>query len=229
MTYEIKGNNLPVVICNLKENEKMITEKGSMCWMSPNIVMKTNTGGGIGKAISKMFSGESIFQNVFTSKDSSGLIAFASSFPGAIKAIEIKKGNELIVQKSSFLASEENVELSIHFQKKIGAGFFGGEGFIMQKLSGEGTAFIEIDGSEVEYELEKNQSIVIDTGYLVAMDSSCEIEIKAVVGIKNMLLGGDGIFNTIVTGPGKVILQTLPITKLASSIQPFLQIQGAEN
>ena len=151
MNYEIKGGNFPIVVCNLKKGEKMITEKGSMVWMSPAIQMET-TGGGVGKMFSKAFSGESIFQNIYTAQ-ADAMITFGSSFPGRVVPVEIAPGKELIAQKSAFLASEIGVELSIHFNKKIGAGFFGGEGFIMQRLSGHGTAFIEIDGDLVQYEL----------------------------------------------------------------------------
>ncbi len=221
MQYKIQGEPLPVVICTLKAGEKMITEKGSMSWMSPNMKMETTTNGGLGKALGRMFSGESLFQNIYTSEGGEGMIAFASSFPGSIRAIEITPSKGIIVQKSAFLASEAGVNLSVHFQKKIGSGFFGGEGFIMQKLSGHGTAFIEIDGYVVEYELSAGQSIVIDSGYLAAMSESCKMEIQTVAGLKNKVFGGEGFFNTVVTGPGKVMLQTMPISSVASTLRPY--------
>ena len=222
MKYEIKGGNLPVVICHLEAGEKMITEKGSMSWMSPNMEMDTNTGGGFGKALGRMFSGESMFQNTYTAKGGEGMIAFASSFPGSIVPFEIAPGKELIVQKSGFQASESTVELSVHMQKKLGAGFFGGEGFIMQKLSGNGVAFVEFDGAVIEYDLEPGQSMVLDTGYLAAMESSCKMEIQQVAGLKNKLLGGEGFFNTLVSGPGKVWIQTMPINNVAGAIRPYI-------
>lgn len=151
-----------------------------------------------------------------------GLIAFASSFPGAIKALEITPSNPVIVQKSAFLAAEEGVELSVAFQKKLGAGFFGGEGFIMQRLSGSGTAFIEIDGFAVEYTLGAGESMIVDTGYLAAMDSTCTMEIVSVKGAKNVFLGGEGLFNTVIKGPGKIMLQTMPICSTANSIAPYI-------
>lgn len=221
MQYEIICGQLPAVSCRLSAGETMITEKGSMCWMTPNMKMETSTNGGIGKALGRMFSGESIFQNRYTAMGADGEITFASSFPGSIMAIEINPGNEIIVQKSAFLASETSVELSMFFQKKFGAGLFGGEGFIMQKLSGSGIAFVEIDGHAVEYELAAGQQMVIDTGYLAVMSSSCSMDIKAVPGVKNMLLGGEGIFNTVITGPGKIVLQTMPISAIAASISPY--------
>ena len=219
MNYEIKGGNFPIVVCNLKKGEKMITEKGSMVWMSPAIQMET-TGGGVGKMFSKAFSGESIFQNIYTAQ-ADAMITFGSSFPGRVVPVEIAPGKELIAQKSAFLASEIGVELSIHFNK-IGAGFFGGEGFIMQRLSGHGTAFIEIDGDLVQYELKPGQKIIVDTGNVAAFDSTVSIDIQKVPGVKNILFGGEGLFHTVLTGPGKIWLQTMPIVNVANSIRPYI-------
>lgn len=221
MKYDIVGTPLPVVICTLAPGEKMITEKGAMSWMTPNMQMETSSGG-IGKAFSKMFSGESMFQNIYTAVGGEGMIAFASSFPGAIIPFDITPGNDMIVQKSGFLASEPGVELSIHFQKRLGAGFFGGEGFIMQRLSGQGTAFVEVDGSVVNYNLAPGQQMVIDTGYLVAMDASVHMDIQQVAGLKNKLLGGEGFFNTVVTGPGRIWLQTMPISQVAGVVAGYI-------
>ena len=217
MQYEIKGDQLPVVVCTLNPGESMITERGAMSWMTSNMKMETKAGG-VGKAIGRMFSGESIFQNKYTAEGSQGLIAFASSFPGEIRALQIAPGQSIIAQKSAFLAAEPGVELSIHFKKKLGAGFFGGEGFIMQKLSGSGTAFVEIDGSVVEYQLAAGQTMLLDTGYLAMMDETVSMDIEMVKGVKNILLGGEGMFNTKVTGPGRVWIQTMPISAVASII-----------
>ena len=221
MRYNITGEPMPVVICDVEANESMITEKGSMVWMSPNMNMETSAGG-IGKAFGRMFSGESMFQNVYTAKGGPGMIAFASSFPGSIRAVDIDPQHPIVVQKSGFLASEAGVELSIFFQKKGMAGFFGGEGFILQKLSGHGTAFLEIDGSAVEYDLQPGQQIVIDTGNLAMMDATCTVDVQGVKGVKNMLFGGEGLFNTVVTGPGRVILQSMPISNFAGAIAALL-------
>ncbi len=222
MKYHIVGEPLPAVICDLDAGESLITESGAMSWMTPNMKMETTSNGGIGKALGRMFSGDTLFQNRYTAQGGQGQIAFASSFPGSIKAVEISPSNELIVQKKAFLASESSVELSVFFQKKIGSGFFGGEGFIMQRLSGHGTAFIEIDGYAVEYTLQSGQSMIVDTGYLAAMDATCSIEIVSVPGVKNMLFGGEGVFNTVVKGPGKIILQTMPVNVVAGAINPFI-------
>lgn len=180
MQYQIVGEPLSAVICNVEAGESLITERGSMSWMTPNMQMETTSNGGFGKAIGRMFAGEALFQNRYTAQGGPGQITFASSFPGSIKVFNISPGNEMVVQKSGFLASEAGVELSVFFQKKLGSGFFGGEGFIMQKLSGNGTAFVEIDGYACEYELAAGQSMVVDTGYLAAMTASCSIEIVSV-------------------------------------------------
>lgn len=220
MRYELKGGSFPVVECQLENGEQMITERGSMVWMSPNMQMETR-GGGLGRMFSKVLSGESMFQNVYTAKGN-GLIAFGSSFPGQIKPVQISRGQEMIVQKSAFLAAQSGVELSIHFSKKLGAGLFGGEGFIMQRLSGNGIAFVEIDGELIEYELQAGQQIVVDTGNVAGFTPGVQMEIRQVPGMKNMLLGGEGIFNTVLTGPGKVWLQTMPISNVAMSIRPYI-------
>ena len=220
MKYEINGGAFPIVVCHLTSGEQMITEKGSMVWMTSNMEMET-TGGGVGKMFSKVFSGESMFQNIYTAKGD-GMITFGSSFPGKIVAIDIQPGRNFIVQKSAFLAAEAGVELSIHFNKKAGAGFFGGEGFIMQKISGQGTAFVEIDGDLVEYELAVGQKIIVDTGNVAGFDSTVSIDIQTVKGVKNMVFGGEGIFNTVLTGPGRVWLQTMPIVNVANSIRPYI-------
>lgn len=221
MKYEIVGEPTPAVICRLENGESMITESGSMVWMSPNMKMETNAGGGLKKAFGRLLSGESIFQNVYTAQDGEGLIAFASSFPGQIRAVEITPNHPVIAQKNAFLASESGVELSTFFQQKLGAGFFGGEGFIMQKLTGSGTAFLELDGYAVEYTLAEGEQMIVDTGNLALMDETCKIDIQSVKGVKNMLFGGEGIFNTVVTGPGKIVLQTMPVSGLAAALMPF--------
>ncbi len=220
MRYEIKGGAFPVVVCELADGEQMITEKGSMVWMSPNMQMDTR-GGGLGKMFSKAFSGESMFQNIYTARGA-GMIAFGSSFPGQIKAVTIAPGQDMILQKTAFLAAEPGVELSIHFNKKLGTGLFGGEGFIMQRLSGSGVAFAEIDGELVEYELREGQQIVADTGNVAGFTAGVKMEIQQVPGMKNKLLGGEGLFNTLLTGPGRVWLQTMPISSVAASIRPYI-------
>lgn len=222
MKYEIKGAPLPVVVCNLEAGESLKTERGAMSWMSGNMQMETNAGGGLGKMFSRAISGESIFQNVYTAQGGPGMIAFASSFPGNILAMEVTPQKPIIAQKSAFLASEMGVNMEIFFQKKLGAGFFGGEGFIMQKFTGNGIVFLEIDGSIVEYNLAPGETMIIDTGYLAIMDSTVSIDIQTVKGVGNVLFGGEGLFNTKLTGPGHVWLQTMPVPAVASSLSPYL-------
>ncbi len=222
MKYRIVGEPLSAVICDVEEGETLITERGSMSWMTPNMKMETTTNGGVGKAFGRMFAGEAIFQNKYTAEHGPGQIAFAASFPGSIRAVDIAPGREIIVQKSGFLASESGVQLSVHFKKKLGAGLFGGEGFIMQRLSGTGKAFIEIDGYVCEYNLKEGQSMIVDTGYLAAMDATCTMDIVTVPGVKNVLFGGEGLFNTVVRGPGKVLLQTMPVNAVAGALRPFI-------
>ena len=216
MQYEIKGEPMGVVVCQLEDGETMITESGSMVWMSPNMEMQTS-GGGVGKALGRLFSGENLFQNRYTAHGR-GMIAFASSFPGSVRAVEITPDRPVICQKSAFLAGTAGVELSTFFHQRMGAGLFGGEGFIMQKLSGRGMAFLEIDGSAVEYNLQPGQQIIIDTGHLAMCDSTCSIDVQTVKGVKNVLFGGEGLFNTVVTGPGRVVLQTMSMEELMGQI-----------
>lgn len=220
--YEIEGGSLPVVICYPQEGQTLCTQSGAMSWMSPNMNMETNSGGGFKKALGRLFSGDSIFMNEYTPMGGDGMIAFASSFPGTIIPFEVSEGNGIIVQKSGFLAMEKGLDLSIHFQKKLGSGFFGGEGFIMQKITGNGVAFVEIDGHCKEYNLAAGESIIVDTGYLAAMSESCDMDIQSVKGIKNALFGGEGLFHTRITGPGKVYIQSMPVINTASKISPYL-------
>ena len=221
MRYNIEGDSLPIVEVNLDPNETIVTQGGGMIWMSPNLKMETSSGG-LGKAFSKMFSGESIFQNRYTAVGGPGFITLASSFPGSILKFDISPNAPIVVQKSGFLASSAGVELSIFFNKKFSAGLFGGEGFIMQKLSGQGIAFVEIDGYCKQYTLGSGQQLIVDTGNLAAMDATCSMSIQKVPGVKNMLLGGEGLFNTVVTGPGRVFLQSHPISTVAAAIRPFI-------
>ena len=219
MDYKVIGEPLPVLVCDVTPGEALITEGGAMSWMTPNMKMETTSAGGVGKALGRIFSGESLFLNRYTAQGDKGQIAFATAFPGSIKAFDISE-KSMVIQKRAFLASEETVNLSVFFQKKVGAGLFGGEGFIMQKLEGKGMAFIEVDGTAVEYELEAGQQILVSTGYVAAMDATCSMDIQTVPGVKNMLLGGEGFFNTVITGPGKVILQSMPLNELQAILAP---------
>ena len=222
--YEIEGGNLPVVICYPENGQTICAQSGAMSWMSSNMVMNTNTGGGLKKMFGRMLAGESLFINEYTAHGDNGLIAFASAFPGSIIPYQVTPENGIIVQKRGFLAMEKSLEQSVYFQKKLGSGFLGGEGFIMQRISGNGLVFLEIDGYCKEYELAAGQSIIIDTGYLAAMTESCTMEIETIKGAKNIFLGGEGLFHTRITGPGKVYIQSMPVMNTAQAISPYLNI-----
>ncbi len=215
METRIEGDLLPVVTCKLAKGESVITENGGMSWMDDGIEMKTTTNGGVMKGLGKMLSGESLFMNIYTAEKEGAEIAFASSFPGQI--LEFNLNNETIIaQKRAFLCSESTVDLAIHFRKKLGAGFFAGEGFIMQKLSGTGKVFLEVDGAVIKKELKEGEKLKIDNGHVVAMTEYVKLDIETVKGMKNIVFGGEGLFVTTVTGPGTVWLQSMPIAKLSS-------------
>lgn len=218
MKYEILGGNFPVVECRLDNGETMMTESGSMAWMSQNVEMATSTGGGLLKGIGRSLAGESLFLNYYTAKADGAMISFGSSFPGRILPMEFKGGQTLITQKRAFLAASDSINIEMHFRKKLGAGLFGGEGFILQKLSGNGTAFLEVDGELKEYTLGAGEKMVIDQGYLFAMESTVSFDIERVKGVKNVLFGGEGLFVGNLTGPGKVYLQTMPIANVVNTI-----------
>ena len=222
MKYTIQGGQLPIAICELEAGEEMFTESGGMSWMSGNIAMSTNMEGGLMKGLGRMFSGESLFIATYKAQGGPGLIAFASSFPGSIVALDLADGQSLVCQKRSFLAATRTVTLAMHFQKKLGAGFFGGEGFVMERITGPGTAFIEIDGAAIEYDLRPGQTMKVDTGHVAIMDSSVNLDITTVKGFKNVLFGGEGMFLTTITGPGHVWLQSMSIENVAKNIIPFL-------
>ena len=227
--YEIEGGNLPVVICYPEAGQTLCTERGSMSWMSPNMKMATNTGGGVKKALGRLFAGESIFLNEYTAENTVGMIAFASSFPGSIIPFEVTPNNPIIIQKTGFLAMEKGLDLSVYFQKRLGSGLLGGEGFVMQKISGNGIVFVEIDGYCKEYTLQAGESIIVDTGYVAAMTESCSMEVQTVKGVKNVLFGGEGLFNTKITGPGKVYVQSMPVINTAQKLITYLPTVSAES
>lgn len=226
--YEIEGGNLPVVICYPEMGQTLCTESGAMSWMSPNMRMETTSGGGLKKAFGRIFSGESIFMNEYTADNGPGMIAFASSLPGSVIPYQVSPGNGIIVQKRGFLAMEKGLDLSVFFHKKLGKGFFGGEGFIMQRISGEGMVFLEIDGSCKIYDLAPGESVIVDTGYLAAMTDTCSMDIQTVKGAKNVFFGGEGLFHTRVTGPGRVYIQSMPIMNIAKSLIPYLPMSGSD-
>ena len=222
MEYEIKGGAFPIVICKLNKGETMKNEGGSMALMSSAVKMETSTGGGILKGLGRALAGDSIFLNFFTAEEDNQEVGFASSFPGKIIPLELDGSKTIIAQKNAYLASEEGVEIEMHFRKKLGVGVFGGEGFILQKLSGTGMVFLEIDGEVVEYDLKEGENLIIDQGHLAAMDETVEFDIQKVKGVKNILVGGEGLFLGNLTGPGKVWVQTMPLTNFVNAIIPYI-------
>lgn len=215
MEAKIVGDMLPAVVCKLAKGETVITENGGMSWMDEGIEMKTTTNGGLMKGIGRAFAGESIFMNMYTAEKDNAEIAFASSFPGQILEFDLKEGESIIAQKRAFLCSEKTVDIKMQFRKKLGAGFFGGEGFIMQKITGPGKVYLEIDGSVIKRELAEGEKLKVDNGYVAAMSQDVKLDIETVKGVKNILFGGEGLFVTTVKGPGTVYLQTMPVSKLA--------------
>lgn len=222
MNYEIVGNAFPAVKCHLTQGEVMKCEGGSMSWMDRGLEMTTEGGGGLKKAFSRAIAGETVFFNHFTCHAPQGEIVFSSSFAGRIIPVELAAGQSIIAQKTAFLACEESVDVAIHFKDKVGAGVFGGMGFIMQKFTGPGTVFLEIHGDLQSYELAAGEEKVVDGPHLAILGNGVEFDIESVKGMKNKLLGGEGLFNTVVRGPGKIWLQTMPIPILAGAIYPYL-------
>ncbi len=214
MKHEMHGGNLPVAICYPEEGQTIYAEAGAMSWMSPNMKMETSAGS-LGKALSRLVTKEKMFLNYYTAQGGPGMIAMASHLPGSIMAIEMDGSRGFILQKSSFLAATTGIEHEIIFQKKLGSGFFGGEGFILQRFYGKGTLFVEVDGSAWTTYLQLGQEIIVDTGYMAMMDDTCTMDVRSVPGLKNMVLGGEGLFNTVITGPGNVTLQSHPANQLA--------------
>lgn len=216
MEAKIIGESLPVVTCKLKNGESVITESGGMSWMDEGIKMSTSTNGGIMKGLGRALAGESLFMNTYTAEKDDVEIAFSSCFPGRILEFDLSEGETIIAQKRAFLCAESSVDISMHFRKKLGAGFFGGEGFIMQKITGPGKVFLEIDGEVVKKELKEGEKLKIDNGYVAAMTKGVDLSIETVPGLKNIMFGGEGLFLTTLKGTGTVWLQSMPISKLAS-------------
>jgi len=223
MEYQIIGTTLQAVILELDPGETVYSESGGMAWMSNNIEMKTSgRGGGLGGALKRAVSGESLFLVEYTSQGGKGMVAFASDFPGKIVPINLGNGQQMICQKTAFLCAEKTVELDIHFRKRLGAGLFGGEGFILQKLTGPGVAFVCLDGEIMEYTLVANQILKVDTGHIAMYEPTVSFDVEMVKGFSNMIFGGEGLFLATLKGPGRVWLQTMPTSNLAKAIMPYM-------
>ena len=221
MRYEIEGGSLPALVIQLEPGEGLVSESGGRTWIRGPITTNVKADGGLGGSIGRMFSGESLFLNHYKA-NGAGEIAFTSSFPGRIISRQLAPGESVICQKRAFLCATEGTKLEIFFRKKVGAGLFGGEGFIMQKVTGPGLAFFEIDGYCKEYNLAAGEQLVCDTGVVAMMDPTCEMDVRMVGSVKNALFGGEGFFNTRVSGPGHVWLQTMPASALAGAVRPYI-------
>lgn len=222
MNYEILGSIAPAVEITLSRGESLFTQSGGMSWQSEGIKMETNAKGGMLKGIGRMFSGESFFMVTYSAMTDGAKIAFAATAPGQVMPVNVNEHNGIILQKGAFLCAQEGVELSLVFTKKFSSGLFGGEGFILQKLTGSGMAFIEVDGDPVIKELAPGEVIKVDSGNVVAFDASVNYEIETVKGVGNILFGGEGLFLTKLTGPGRVIMQTMSINELAGRIRAYI-------
>ena len=217
MDYRILGETLPVVEIRLMTGEAMYTQSGGMAWMSEGLTLDSNIKGGLMKGIGRMFTGESLFMATYTAVRPDCIIAFASTVPGRILPVDMSR-TSLICQKGAFLCAQPTVEVSTVFTKKISAGFFGGEGFILQQLKGSGMAFLEVDGDVVEKTLAPGEVMKVDTGNVFAFEPTVSYEIETIKGVKNMLFGGEGLFLTRLTGPGKIYMQTMNIGEFTGRI-----------
>lgn len=222
MKYKITGDNLQIVTCELEPNERVYAEAGTMVYMSGNMMFEARAKGGMMKGLKRKLSGESFFLTEFTPTQSPGFVGFGGNAPGTIKAIDLTPGKEFMVQKDAFLCAENSVNLDMAWQKKLGASLFGGEGFILQRLSGSGTAFIHATGDFVEMDLQPGQTIKVDTGSVVGWDASVTFDIQRAGGLKSMMFGGEGIFLTTLTGPGKILLQSMNLPELAITLSRYM-------
>jgi len=223
MEYKIIGTTMQAAILELDPGETVYSESGGMAWMSSNIEMKTSgRGGGLGGALKRAVSGESLFLVEYTSQGGKGIVAFTANFPGKIIPLQLAQGQQMICQKTAFLCAEKTVGLDIHFRRRLGAGIFGGEGFIMQKLTGPGIAFVCLDGEIVEYTLEPNQVLKVDTGHVAMYEPTVQFDVEMVKGFSNIFFGGEGLFLATLRGPGRVWLQTMPTSNLARAVRPYL-------
>ncbi len=222
LKFKIDGTTLPVVTIQLEPGVKIYSESGGMSWMSGNVEMDTNTGGGVGRMFRRALAGESLFITDYYVNSGTGIVAFASEFPGKVLPLHLAEGEQLILQKDAFMCAEKSVDIDMHFRKRLGAGFFGGEGFILQKLTGPGDAFAEFDGEIVTYDLQPGQVLKVDTGHVAMFQPTVDFDITMLSGFKNILLGGEGLFLSTLRGPGKVWLQTMPMLKLAQKVLQYM-------
>lgn len=222
MEYQINGTTMQTLEIVLTPGESVYSQTHQMAWMGPNMTMATNAGGGIWKALQRSFSGASFFLTQYTPSSGKALLAFAPRFPGQIIAKKLAAGQSLICRKETFLCAEQSVTLDIFFRKQIGAGLFGGEGFILQKVTGPGNVFLDLSGEVIEKDLKATDQLKVHVGHVGVQDDTVSFDIEMVSGVKNILFGGQGLFLASLTGPGKVILQSMPIVNLAEEIARYI-------
>lgn len=225
MNYQIIGDTVPAVEMTLNAGDSVFTQSGGMIWQTEGINMNTNARGGLGRSLGRMFTGESVFMANYTAQTNGAKVAFGATCPGTIVPVDISRG-EIIAQKRAFLCAEQTVDIKATFTKKISSGLFGGEGFILQRLFGSGMAFLEVDGDMVERVLAPGEVIKVDTGNVVAFESTVNYDVEMVKGLGNILLGGEGLFITRLTGPGKIIIQTQNFNDFAMRIASRIPSKG---
>ena len=223
MRYSLSGTTMQTLNIDLEPGETVYSQTSSMCWMTPTIEMDTNTGGGLFSGLMRSLSGGSFFVTHFTARQA-GHVAFAPHFPGTTMPIPLQAGQSLICRKETFLCAEKSVTLEIAFQKRLGAGLFGGEGFILQKVTGPGVVFLDLSGEVIERDLAAGESLLVQAGHVGIMDPSITFDIQMVSGFKNIVFGGEGLFLAKLTGPGHVALQSMPIMNLANEIARYLPV-----
>jgi len=228
VAHRIEGTTLPVLIVNLRPGDRIYSSSGGMSWMTQQVEMETNTGGGLGKMFKRALAGESLFVVDYYVNSGEGEVAFAAEFPGQIVELDLANGQEIIVQKDAFMCAEKEVDMDMHFRKRLGAGLFGGEGFILQKLTGPGMAFVNFDGEIVKKTLAAGEVLRVDTGHVAMFEPTVDFDVEMVKGFRNILLGGEGLFLATLRGPGAVWLQTMPMSKLAQRIAQFMPQVGGQ-
>ncbi len=228
MQYRIEGTTLPVVTITLTPGQRIFSSSGGMSWMTQTVEMDTNTGGGLGKMFKRALSGESLFVVDYYVERGEGEVAFSAEFPGTILDLDLADGQSMIVQKDAFMCAEKEVDLGLHFRKRLGAGLFGGEGFMLQRLTGPGKAFVNFDGEILTKELQPGELLRVDTGHVAMFEPTVDFDVEIVRGFKNILLGGEGLFLATLRGPGKAYLQTMPMDKLAQKIAQYMPQVGGK-
>jgi uncharacterized protein (TIGR00266 family) len=226
MEFTIHGTTMQTLDVQLSRGEAVYTESGGMAWMSGDIEMNTNTRGGLLKGLSRTLAGESLFMTTYTCQGTAGLITFTPEAPGKILPFTLQAGQSLICQKDAFMCAEHSVKLEMHFRKRLGSGLFGGEGFILQKVTGPGTVFLEVAGEVRDYTLQPGQVMKVDPGHLALYEPTVDYDITAVKGVANVLFSGEGLFLATLTGPGKIWLQSLPLSNLAAKLARYIPSKG---